>query len=90
MHSSVIRLSVILLVAIVAMPSGVSAFGAGNIPSVSAIEGKNFRHGDIEDTLATVIMSAGGLISKLTGGKKFNDISIKRVYFVRLSQQDHS
>ncbi|KAK9386093.1 heterokaryon incompatibility protein Het-C-domain-containing protein [Lipomyces mesembrius] len=81
MHSSVIRLSVILLVAIVAMPSGVSAFGAGNIPSVSAIEGKNFRHGDIEDTLATVIMSAGGLISKLTGGKKFNDISIKRVYF---------
>ncbi|KAK9432135.1 heterokaryon incompatibility Het-C [Lipomyces doorenjongii] len=81
MHSSVIRLSVILLVAIVAMPSGVSAFGAGNIPSVSAIEGKNFRHGDIEDTLATVIMSAGGLLSKLTGGKKFNDISIKRVYF---------
>ncbi|KAK9244663.1 heterokaryon incompatibility protein Het-C-domain-containing protein [Lipomyces tetrasporus] len=84
MRSSTISPGMILLVlvvAIVAMPSGVSAFGAGNIPSVSAIEGKNFRHGDIEDTLATVIMSTGSLISKLTGGKKFNDMSIKRVYF---------
>ncbi|KAK9480236.1 heterokaryon incompatibility Het-C, partial [Lipomyces japonicus] len=72
----------IIAIAIVLLPSPAAAFGAGNIPSVSAIEGKNFRHGDIEDTLATIVMTAsGGILSKLKGGKKFNDISIKRVYF---------
>jgi hypothetical protein len=27
------------------LPSPVAAFGAGNIPSIAQVEGKNFRHG---------------------------------------------
>ncbi|ODQ67333.1 heterokaryon incompatibility Het-C, partial [Nadsonia fulvescens var. elongata DSM 6958] len=61
---------------------GTHAFGAGNIPSLSTLEGKNFRHGDIEDTLANIIYTAsGGIFSKLKGGKKFDKYSIKRTYF---------
>lgn len=63
------------------MPKGTLAFGAGNIPSLAAIEGSNFRHGDIEDTLATLAMASGSFLSKLKGGKKFNNLAIKRVYF---------
>lgn len=63
------------------MPQGAYAFGAGNIPSLAAVEGINFRHGDIEDTLATLVMSHGSFLSKLTGGKKFDGLAIKQVYF---------
>ncbi|KAF5098905.1 hypothetical protein D0Z03_001124 [Geotrichum reessii] len=63
------------------MSDGAFAFGAGNIPSLAAVEGVNFRHGDIEDTLATLVMTSGSFFSKLTGGKKFNNLAIKRVYF---------
>jgi hypothetical protein len=52
----------VLLVAIVflvLLPSGADAFGAGNIASISAVEGKNWRHGDIEDMLATVACLRG-------------------------------
>ena len=31
-----------------------AAFGAGNIASLSKVEGINWRHGDIEDTLLTI------------------------------------
>ncbi|OCH86854.1 Het-C-domain-containing protein [Obba rivulosa] len=63
---------------------GVHAFGAGNIPSFAYLEGKAFRHGDIEDTLAEIAKKAGGfalgaLIGK--GGSKFGQLDIKRVYF---------
>ncbi|KAH0550880.1 hypothetical protein GP486_007757 [Trichoglossum hirsutum] len=51
------------------------AFGAGNIASLSKIEGSNWRHGDIEDTLLTL------LISRAAGGKKFSKMDVKRVYF---------
>jgi Heterokaryon incompatibility protein Het-C len=51
------------------------AFGAGNIASLSKIEGTNWRHGDIEDTLLTL------LISRAAGGKKFSKMDVKRVYF---------
>ncbi|KAI0996844.1 hypothetical protein K3495_g11339 [Podosphaera aphanis] len=51
------------------------AFGAGNIASVAKIEGSNWRHGDIEDTLLSLLMS------KSAGGKKFDKLSIARVYF---------
>jgi hypothetical protein len=47
----------LLLVAIailVLLPTQAEAFGAGNIASISKIEGQNWRHGDIEDMLATV------------------------------------
>ena len=36
------------------------AFGAGNIPSFSYLEGKAFCHGDIEDVLAEMIRKVGG------------------------------
>ncbi|KAI0281811.1 heterokaryon incompatibility protein HET-C [Russula aff. rugulosa BPL654] len=64
--------------------SGVHAFGAGNIPSFAYLEGRAFRHGDIEDTLFDLAKKTGGfalgaLIGK--GGSKFGGLDIKRVYF---------
>ncbi|KAF8800551.1 Het-C-domain-containing protein [Phlegmacium glaucopus] len=60
----------------------VHAFGAGNIPSFAYMEGKAFRHGDIEDVLSQLIKrGAGGLVSMLSKGSKFNGLDIKRVYF---------
>ncbi|KAF3385170.1 hypothetical protein F1880_002847 [Penicillium rolfsii] len=50
----------------------VHAFGAGNIASISAVEGKNWRHGDIEDMLKTITFIAG---------HKWTSTMIKRVYF---------
>lgn len=35
----------VALAVLVLLPAPVAAFGAGNIPSVSVIEGQNFRHG---------------------------------------------
>ncbi|KAF3930451.1 hypothetical protein ABW20_dc0106554 [Dactylellina cionopaga] len=49
-----------------------AAFGAGNIASISKVEGKNFRHGDIEDILKTLLFLKGG---------KWTSKQIKRVYF---------
>jgi hypothetical protein len=64
----------LLLVAIaiiVLLPTQAEAFGAGNIASISKIEGQNWRHGDIEDMLATVAC--------LTGHKwKASMIKVKR------------
>lgn len=51
------------------------AFGAGNIASMAKIEGQNWRHGDIEDTLLTLLMT------RASGGKKFSKMDVKRVYF---------
>ncbi|KAF2833025.1 Het-C-domain-containing protein [Ophiobolus disseminans] len=65
----------LLLVAIailVLLPTQAEAFGAGNIASISKIEGKNWRHGDIEDMLATVACLRG---------HKWKSNMIKRVYF---------
>ncbi|KAJ4352728.1 hypothetical protein N0V95_004000 [Ascochyta clinopodiicola] len=65
----------LLLVAIailVLLPAKADAFGAGNIASISKIEGKNWRHGDIEDMLATVACIRG---------HKWKSMMIKRVYF---------
>jgi len=65
----------LLLVAIailVLLPAGADAFGAGNIASISKIEGQNWRHGDIEDMLATVACLKG---------HKWKSNMIKRVYF---------
>ncbi|KAG1862734.1 heterokaryon incompatibility protein Het-C-domain-containing protein [Suillus subalutaceus] len=64
--------------------NGVHAFGAGNIPSYAFVEGKAFRHGDIEDTLADLIKKGVGgfALSSLIGkGPKFGGLDIKRVYF---------
>ncbi|KAL6230817.1 hypothetical protein BDW75DRAFT_221695 [Aspergillus navahoensis] len=51
------------------------AFGAGNIASISKIEGQNWRHGDIEDALL------GLFLARAAGGRKFNKLDVQRVYF---------
>ncbi|KAI1477108.1 Het-C-domain-containing protein [Daldinia eschscholtzii] len=51
------------------------AFGAGNIAGISKVEGQNWRHGDIEDTLLSILMA------RAVGGKKFNKLMVSRVYF---------
>ncbi|KAG2363672.1 heterokaryon incompatibility protein Het-C-domain-containing protein [Suillus spraguei] len=64
--------------------NGVYAFGAGNIPSYAFVEGKAFRHGDIEDTLADLAKKGigGFALSSLIGkSPKFGGLDIKRVYF---------
>ncbi|KAI4147556.1 MAG: hypothetical protein L6R39_003076 [Caloplaca ligustica] len=45
------------------------------LASVARIEGQNWRHGDIEDTLLNILMS------RAAGGKKFSKLDVKRVYF---------
>lgn len=65
----------ILIVALIFFASPAHAFGAGNISSLSKIEGQNWRHGDIEDTLLTL------LTARVMGGKKFSKLDVKRVYF---------
>lgn len=52
-------LLLVCVVALVLLPSPATAFGAGNIASVSKIEGQNWRHGDIEDMLKTVAFLRG-------------------------------
>ncbi|KAH9006387.1 heterokaryon incompatibility protein HET-C [Lactarius hatsudake] len=75
----------LLTILVVCLPgNGVHAFGAGNIPSFAYMEGRAFRHGDIEDTLSGLAKKAGGfaigaLIGK--GGTKFGGLDIKRIYF---------
>ena len=64
-----------LALVIIVLPCLTHAFGAGNIGQTSRIEGQNWLHGDIEDTLLTLLMSHAA------GGKKFKDLDVKRVYF---------
>lgn len=47
-------------------------FGAGNIAAMSAIEGTNWRHGDIEDTLLQLVMSSAA------GGRNFDKMAVAR------------
>jgi hypothetical protein len=42
---------------------------------LSRIEGQNWRHGDIEDVLLTL------MIARVAGGEKFSKLNVKRVYF---------
>lgn len=70
--SSLLLPSILLVLFLYAKPT--HAFGAGNIPDTARIEGLNWRHGDIEDTLLTLLMST-------RTGKKFTKMDVKRVYF---------
>ncbi|OBT87542.1 hypothetical protein VE02_03741 [Pseudogymnoascus sp. 03VT05] len=62
----------VLCLVLVLCPAPALAFGAGNIPGISAVEGQNWRHGDIEDMLKTVAFLKG---------HKWSTMMIKRVYF---------
>ncbi|KAF2277852.1 Het-C-domain-containing protein [Westerdykella ornata] len=70
--SSNLLLPCLILLIFWARPT--AAFGAGNIASMAKIEGQNWRHGDIEDTLLTLLISS-------RTGKKFSKMDVKRVYF---------
>lgn len=72
--SNSFAIAALLTVVLLARPA--HAFGAGNIASVSNVEGVNFRHGDIEDTLLTLVSSYA-----YAKGAKFSKIDVKRVYF---------
>ncbi|UDD62999.1 hypothetical protein AFCA_010283 [Aspergillus flavus] len=65
----------LLLSLILAFSAQAHAFGAGNIASISRIEGQNWRHGDIEDALLTLFLA------RVAGGRKFNKLDVQRVYF---------
>ena len=54
------------------LPAQVHGFGAGNIASISTVEGKNWRHGDVEDMLKTV---------SFIKGLRWTSVNLKRVYF---------
>lgn len=62
----------ILGIILVLMPGKAAAFGAGNIPSISQVEGRNWRHGDIEDMLKTITF---------LNGKKWTTLLVQRTYF---------
>ncbi|KAF1982968.1 Het-C-domain-containing protein [Aulographum hederae CBS 113979] len=62
----------LLLGCLLLLAAPTHAFGAGNIASISKVEGKNWRHGDIEDTLKLVACLKH---------HKWSSMMIKRVYF---------
>lgn len=62
-------------VVILAFTGRAHAFGAGNIASLSKIEGQNWRHGDIEDALLSLFLA------RVAGGRKFSKLDVQRVYF---------
>lgn len=67
------HLILLCAIGIVLLAKPAHAFGAGNIGSTSKIEGQNWRHGDLEDTLLTIVAS------RAMGGKKFSKLDVKRV-----------
>jgi len=70
----------LIFLALAFLPSPGAAFGAGNIASISRIEGQNWRHGDIEDLLKTVAFLRG---------HKWTGMMVKRAYFVSLEDVTH-
>lgn len=77
----------ISLLVLVCLSGFCAAFGAGNIPSYAFLEGRAFRHGDIEDILSELLIRgvevSSGVIgfAKKSAGKKFSNLNIKRTYF---------
>ncbi|KAI1135874.1 heterokaryon incompatibility Het-C [Hypoxylon sp. FL0543] len=65
-------LLLVIAIVLVVMPGKAAAFGAGNIPSIAQVEGHNWRHGDIEDTLKTIAF---------LHGKKWTTLMVQRTYF---------
>src|SRR5271170_5816825 len=63
------------------------AFGAGNVPYYPVLLGRAFRHGDIDEILAEILIRAAEVGPNLVGfaakevGKKFSIININRTYF---------
>ncbi|KAK5951489.1 hypothetical protein OHC33_007545 [Knufia fluminis] len=75
MAISATQFTLLCVVCIILLARPAQAFGAGNIGSTSKVEGENWRHGDLEDTLLTL------MASRAMSGKKFSKLDVKRVYF---------
>lgn len=67
------HLFLLLAIGLIFLAQPAAAFGAGNIASLSKVEGVNWRHGDIEDILLTLAAA------KSMSGKKFGKLDVKRV-----------
>ncbi|KAK8122012.1 Het-C-domain-containing protein [Apiospora sp. TS-2023a] len=67
--------AVLAVVVLCVFTPGALAFGAGNIAGISKVEGVNWRHGDLEDTLLTLAMA------RVLGNGKFDKLTVQRVYF---------
>jgi Heterokaryon incompatibility protein Het-C len=74
-------LGLICLICVLCFARPAHCFGAGNIGTTSRIEGQNFRHGDLEDTLLTILMA------RAAGGKKFSKLDVKRVRQLKLVEK---
>jgi hypothetical protein len=64
----------LVVLGVVLLVSPAHAFGAGNIPSASGLDGYNWRHGDIIDLLLMLPIS-------FDTGKRFTNLDVYRVYF---------
>jgi hypothetical protein len=82
----------ITLVVLVCYSGGALAFGAGNIPDFAFLEGKAYRHGDIEAILAEMLIRSASsespsgvfdFVKKVAGmgEEKFSSLNVKRTYF---------
>lgn len=78
--STPLLVAIVVLLCITLFTPTVYGFGAGNIPSFSYLEGKAFRHGDIDDTIAELAKKAGGGLLGIAGGSKFTGLDVKRIY----------
>ena len=84
-------LLLIACVVLFVLPAPVAAFGAGNIPSISTIEGNNFRHGGrclqlwqlVHITLLILVVDIEDMLKTLAfiKGHKWTSMMVKRVYF---------
>jgi len=73
------------------LPAPAAAFGAGNIPSISTIEGNNFRHGGkcsqtyqlVFENLLIQTPDIEDMLKTIAfiKGHKWTSMMIKRVYF---------
>jgi hypothetical protein len=79
-HTTILLLTLFVLVFCLA-DHGAYAFGAGNIPSFAYLEGKAFRHGDIEDAIAELVKRGGGGLAMVGLKSKFGGLDVKRIYF---------
>lgn len=73
MALSSFQITLLCAIGIVLLAKPAHAFGAGNIGSTSKVEGQNWRHGDLEDTLLSIVAA------RAMGGKKFSKLDVKRV-----------
>jgi len=64
----------LLITAVLCFVAPAHAFGAGNIPDTSALDGHLWRHGDIADLLITLPMS-------FITNRAFKKVDVKVIYF---------